>query len=579
MGFSQIANSWMIVFPIIVILYYFFRKKYKRTVISSTMFWEEAMQETNASPYLKKFQKNLLLLFQLLAMVVLIIALMNPIIRSTAIAGEQVIFIVDTSASMLAGKETPLFEQYKDEMLKLVDGLNGKELTIITTGKQPAIVLQKEQSSSVIRKAIEQLKITYENEQMVNAFNIAQSFISDTPTSIYVFTDALDKTALPMASENVEWNVYGLEEQLENVAITKFAAMEQDDAKTLMIQLKNDTSKDQNVQIIIEDENNTKLDQVITVESNEVKTHVISNAFVGNLLKATIIAEDDYDVDNTSFTIVRLPSGTVQLDPSMHLLVQKGFASVYDDVVYFTNWTDEMDEQDIIVTSQVEALKSNQRVLLFGRNDVEPIEINQYANSSNHALFNFSPLDEVYVQSIYPPFDYYEVLATVGDQPFIQLSDKGDIIVLTDISMTDWAMHPVFPLFLWSALQQFSSTSDMLGAFTPLQTASIVVADKEWSIFDANNEFVQALDSSRSFRAPSMPGIYTLEAKDEKRPFIVDISQEEKVLKMGESYKIGSVKADEQKEQDNSLVQWLIPIILLLLLLEWEVQRRRGFAN
>ena len=110
MGFMQITNSWMFVFPIIVILYYFFRKKYKRQVISSTLFWEEAMQETKASPYLKKLQKNALLFLQVAALLLFVFALMNPYTTSSVVTGEQVIFVVDTSASMLAGKDEALFD-------------------------------------------------------------------------------------------------------------------------------------------------------------------------------------------------------------------------------------------------------------------------------------------------------------------------------------------------------------------------------------------------------------------------------------------------------------------------------------
>ena len=98
MGFMNFAFIGMIIFPIIVLLYYFFRKKYTKKTVSSTLFWEEIMQETKASPYLKKLQKNALLFLQLAALLLLVLALMNPYIASTKIAGEQVIFVVDTSA-------------------------------------------------------------------------------------------------------------------------------------------------------------------------------------------------------------------------------------------------------------------------------------------------------------------------------------------------------------------------------------------------------------------------------------------------------------------------------------------------
>lgn len=60
------------------------------------------MQETKASPYLKHLQKNALLYLQLLSLILFVLALMNPFVKTTEIAGEQSIWIVDTSATMLA---------------------------------------------------------------------------------------------------------------------------------------------------------------------------------------------------------------------------------------------------------------------------------------------------------------------------------------------------------------------------------------------------------------------------------------------------------------------------------------------
>ncbi|UZN00250.1 hypothetical protein OL548_10960 [Lysinibacillus sp. MHQ-1] len=43
------------------------------------------------------------------------------------------------------------------------------------------------------KKGIKDLQVTYETAEMDKALDVAQAFVGDTPTSIYVFTDALDK--------------------------------------------------------------------------------------------------------------------------------------------------------------------------------------------------------------------------------------------------------------------------------------------------------------------------------------------------------------------------------------------------
>jgi hypothetical protein len=578
MGFLQWTNSWMIVFPIIVILYYFFRKKYKPQTVSSTLFWEVAMHETKASPYLKKLQKNALLFLQIAALLLFILAMMNPFFKSESIVGEQVIFIVDTSATMQAGVAVPLFDTYQAELLKLADDVEGKPVTLITSGSQPEVILRNERNSSNVKKAIENLHITYEAQSMSNVLSVAQSMIGDEATSVYVFTDAIDKTMIPVTSNNVSWKVYGQVKALDNVSITKLAAMQQQDVKTILVQVANDTSVEQRFSIILKDEHGIEIVEQVVIEPNKSLNHVFTSSVVGEKLTASIDVKDHYPVDNVAYTVFQEPSIEVQLDVDMHLLVQKGFASVYDDVVYLNEKTN-ADQRALIVTNKVSYLEDSQPVLLFGRNDVEAVEVNSFAKSSNHALFNFSSLDEVYVQTLYPPFEDYEVIATVGDEPFIQLSDTNDIIVLTDISATDWSLQPVFPLFLWSAIQEASAQSNYLGTFTPKQAASIVLPQKEWSLFNASQEFVQDLPSIQQVVAPEQPGFYTLKAADEERLFTVDLSADEKVIKQGENFTIGAVEVQTKEQQNRSLMLWIVPFILLLLLIEWEVQRRRGFTN
>lgn len=100
----------------------------------------------------KAFTKNALLYLQLLALLLLVLALMNPYVKKSTIVGAQTIFIVDTSATMLAGKSQSTFDTHKQEMLTLMDELNGRPVTLITTGAAPKAVLQQETNMNEIKK-------------------------------------------------------------------------------------------------------------------------------------------------------------------------------------------------------------------------------------------------------------------------------------------------------------------------------------------------------------------------------------------------------------------------------------------
>ncbi|QDQ01529.1 VWA domain-containing protein [Lysinibacillus fusiformis] len=581
MGFSQILFSWTAIIPVIVLLYYFFRKKYTDQTVSSTLFWSEIMQETRVSPYLKHLQKNALLYLQLLALLLLVLALMNPYFKKSTIAGAQTIFIVDTSATMLAGKEQSTFDTHKKKMLSLVNQLEGRPVTLITTGNTPQAVLQQETNPKDIEKAVQDLQVTYETAQMNKALDVAQAFVGDTPTSIYVFTDSLDKKQLPMEKESVKWIVQGSTMDLTNIAITRFAATTDGKATMALVQLQNDTVKEHSLTLTLQ---NAKGEDVIaekvTLPANEAVTKTFKDLPLVDTITATIDVQDDYAIDNTQSVLLHTATSKVVVDKNIHQLIQKGFQTINSGVKIVPSLQVVDNPDSTVVTNQTTLLKEMTKpIVLFGRDDIEKVDMNGVVKTTNDALFAFSDLNDIYVSAIYPAFDGYKTIATVGDKPFIQRSTEGDIVVLADIADTDWPLHPSFPLFLWSVQQQLSQSKDSLGIFSPNEQRSVALAQGEWNVYSQDDEFLSTITNGL-LTAPMKPGVYTARSNSEEKRLVVQLQAQERVLEKGTSYTLGELQENGKEEvSKTSFVPWLILIILVLLVLEWEVQRRRGFTN
>ncbi|MGE7667759.1 vWA domain-containing protein [Ureibacillus composti] len=583
MGFSNFIFLWTLIFPIVVLLYYFFRKKYQNQPVSSTLFWSEIMQETKVSPYLKHLQKNLLLYLQLLTLILLVLSLMNPFVRTSKIAGEQAILIVDTSATMLAGKESTTFDDHKKQMLSLVSSIGGRPVTIITTGDEPQIIVRQETNRNIVEKAINELTVTYEEEQLPKAIDVAHAFIGDTPTSIYLYTDSVERGDLPMESDHVKWIVKGAESDLENVAITRFAATGAEENAQALIQIHNQTSEEQQVELSITNENGEVVfEELLNVSAEDEITKTIEEIKASKFLSAQIQVEDNYKVDNSFVTVLGLNNSSIVVDQQMHQLIQKGFQVLNHEVkIVPSDQLMNLSRNDIIVTRQTELLgTANSPIVLFGRNDQSPEEVNSLVDVSEDPLFAFSPLEDVYVSSVYPAFENYETIATIGEKPFIQRSPRGDIVVLSDIQATDWPLHPSFPLFLWSIQNELVEGTTSLGAFSPNEHRTVSLTPGDWSIYSANNEFVSVFDKPSDFRAPIEPGVYKVRSNNEEKQMVVQLSGQERILKEGKSFELGMVQNNGQEETSKRyLLIWLLIPILLLLIIEWEVQRRRGFTN
>ncbi|RNF40745.1 vWA domain-containing protein [Planococcus salinus] len=576
MGISGWGLIWTAIMPLAVILYYFFRKKYKDQTVSSTLLWRELMKEMQASPFLKKLQHQLLFYLQLAALILCVVALLGPFIHSEELEGNEFIFIVDTSATMLAGTPTR-FEQQQATMTELAAQTGGKPVTIITTGASPEVVLRHEREPAKVTEAIDRLAVTYEKAEIEQALLFAETLVDNDSTVIHVFTDALDRSVFTHKA-GFAYEVHGFDNSLQNLSIRQFGLSETDNGMRAFVQIVNNSAEAMEGIVEIQGGNTTESAQV-SLEPDEEVLVPFDSLPQETVWQATLDAADEYRADNDMVSYAQNPVQEVFVDSRLHELLATGFESLNLDV----NLVAPDQLQNLsgapVVTNQTAFLESEEPVLLIGRDDESTHQAAGQVEAANHPLFTYADLEDVYVSELYPPFEGFETIATINGEPFIQLSPTGDIIVLTDVQLTDWPLHPSFPLFLWSASQELSATENFLGFFQPNEHRSVPLMSSsgEWEIFKDGSYLYSYMEGQGPFIAPEQPGRYEVRGDSGKRELVVQLSSEEKELASGSTYSIGTAESTEETVQF-SLVPWLIAAVLLLLFVEWEVYRR-GTSN
>ena len=569
MGFTTPWFALSAILPIIVILYYFFRKKYEPTTVSSTLFWQEIMRETKVSPYFQQLQKNSLLVLQVIALLLFVLALMQPYNKKEVMAEEHVIFIVDTSATVAAGDT---FNKHKAAMQQLVEQMNSNEVTIITTGATPQALAQRERNTTVLHQHIEQLAITYEAEHMEKALAVAQSYVGQQPTVIYIFSDDVDKTSLPIEQNNLRFVVKGSDPALTNIALRRFAITKEGDDMLALVQLTNESQQDAVVPLTITNDKGSKVvREQVAVKAGETVTTTYEFATT-SYATALIDSKDDYSVDNQISAIYEGETLAIQMQATLHELLIKGMQAVATDVKI----TATPNPSSFLVTNETSALANEQRILLFGRDDVALHKVQGSVSTVEDSLFSFSTLEDIVVQGVYPPIEGATTLATVGDEPLIQRTKKGDIVVLTTLEETDWAMYADFPLFLWSV--QNMLVNDGVGSYYPNQQVLLTTLTGDVDIYQQDN-YVSSFVAGEVMQMPMTPGIYQMRQGTTMQNFVVQLQPEERTLPKGTTYAIGEANQAQGKKSAQSIVPFVILPIILLMMLEWEVQRRRGFTN
>ncbi|MDW0109381.1 vWA domain-containing protein [Sporosarcina aquimarina] len=580
MGFSSLANLWTLVFPLAVIAYYLFRKRFVSKTVSSTLFWTHDRREEQVSPYIKNLQRNLLLYLQLLALFLLVFLLLGPFVKQEKTDGIPLVFIIDSSATMLAQPtDRTLFETNRDTMKKLVEVAERRPISIVVTGKEPKFAAQDTGVTQALREA-EQLSVQYEQSHIGNSIELVESIYHDQGAEVHIFTDSLERTALSNDNNKIRWHVHANEQKITNHSISRFGAVRKQDTVSAIVKVQHDTVEKESGSVQLKEAKSGKLLGVKKFEGEPGTEELISFQGIetdASSLVAELEEADSYSADDHEFTLLASERTRVVIDPALHELLKKAVEAIHDDVS--EDGEAEQTADDVLrITNSADWLhKGSRPVLLIGRDDAEPVKAVGDIEVTDDSLFSIASPKEMYVEKIYPAFDGYEVLATIGSEPLIQRSPRGDVVFLADLESTDWPLQPTFPIFVWSVMTSLAEESDSLSVFTPLQRKSVVMANAA-DMYDMEGDFLTTTESSNTLQAPAKPGIYKVTDGDTEKLFAVQLESSEKNVAVGETYTIGNIVGTDKKTKQITPIIWpfLLPL-LLLLLLEWEVQRRRGY--
>lgn len=196
--------------------------------VPSLFLWREVRQDPPAARPWRPLRRSPLLLLQLLALSLLVLALSRPWLSSRqAVSGEHLILLVDRSATMAATDLAPnRLAAARRRILALVEGRPGARFTLIAFDAHPELLVAGETDPGRIRRVLEGLTVRPVPGRASEALDFAASLALGQPgMTVILYSDgAFDLDGPPPAGLALRFDPLG--EASVNQAISALSLTE-----------------------------------------------------------------------------------------------------------------------------------------------------------------------------------------------------------------------------------------------------------------------------------------------------------------------------------------------------------------
>lgn len=603
----------LISIPLIIILFNL-RPKRRSVTVSNNAFWQEALREQERGLGLQKLLRNVSLLLLLAVALLLGLGAANPLRLVQAVAQDDTVVVLDSSASMKAvDGGVSRFSQAKDAARELIGTLaDSSRMLLITSAGSPSLHGSFAADKTRLRATLSSLTPTDESGSPREAIALALSLLKDRDRArVYFLTDGAFDADLTFPGARVHYTPVGT--PANNVAITRFdirAEFHRESRYQVLTRVRNFTDTPVVVPLTVALENRTLFTQTLALAGNETKTLIETlEGTPRGRVHASIDIDDALEADNEAYAVARTRAQLhiLLLSTGNHFL-ESAFLALPNVNLVTRSTVDrdalEYDAQrfDIVVVDrlELETLPPGRFLLVdttlqaLGMQDSGFLANQSVEHASSSPLVQGVELTGVKVSRIRKVDDeniLLDIQPLFGNPQttfaFSHLSKDHRIVYLGfDVGSSDLAYRAAFPVLLrrigdWlkprkahNPLTHLAPGDSLTLVATPGSEDSIVRTP------DGNGLILRPSNENVVFDQTSRVGFYRFTTGGEHRHFAVSLNDaQESNLERRASLTSAAFTDDALAAPaygSVSLWPYLTALALLFLMLEWMLGRPWG---
>lgn len=572
MSFAAPAALWgLLALPVIVLLY-MLRTRRQHVPQSTLILWQRARRDLAAQRPARRLERSLLLLMQLLAVTLLVLALARP--RLALPGGEApTVIIVDASASMQAVDEPPSRFSAAVAQAQAAAAAARGDVIVITAGPRP-VVVSPPGDALAARIALGRLRPTDGPARLDQAITLALGQGRAGRPRVEVFTD---RAGAP--TPGVTYHVVGSASR--NVGITRVAVEREAGGSLLVVQVLNAGGRPERVPVLVTLGDRRVAERTVSIAAGATASLTIPVSGAG-AARIALGVDDLLAVDNVAHAVVGAPLPRVLLAGESDRVLLQALEAIPVKVAPAQRVTPEaLSAADVVVlngTPPADLPPGN--YLLLGTTATNlPLGVDGTVGvgsvlrwTGRHPVMRYVDLAGVTVGEalrIVPRGG--EVLAE-ADTPLLWAYEGEGIRALVTafrLDQSDLPLRIAFPILLSNAVSWLGGADRIAQAGDTISIPSGAAADASVTSPDGTTTTLPASGGRVILPAVERAGLYTVRLGGRELPLAVNPVGEESVI--APMWARAERPEAEQRHigGQRDVGQIVLLVVLVVLILEW----------